>query len=264
MILIAEFKFINVKKIRENMKKLILKGTTLVLFGLSVLATSAIAEKRAGITAMIGEFSVSGKETLKDTGIITKKDAKAFFVAPSIFFETDLGPIVLGIDYIPTDLEFENNGVLSGHNDAANSGSGQTNHTASFTANDNGTQKVGVELQNHLTAYIQIPLPDTGLYAKIGMHRVDVKTTESLVTGSTYGDEEIYGTMLGFGFMGDVPSIDTPVGDPGGMFFKVEVTYSKYDNINMDSSKDADGLFNKIVADNIEGTAARISVGKSF
>ena len=79
---------------------------------------------------------------------------------------------------------------------------------------------------------------------------VKVETKEDLATGSTYGDDNIYGGTFGLGYTHDTD----------GGFVRVEVGVSQYEEVSLTSTSNDQ---NKVEAD-IQGGFARISIGKSF
>ena len=71
-----------------------------------------------------------------------------------------------------------------------------------------------------------------------------------MATGSTYGDDNIYGGTFGLGYTHDTD----------GGFVRVEVGVSQYEKVSLTSTSNDQ---NKVEAD-IQGGFARISIGKSF
>ena len=113
-----------------------------------------------------------------------------------------------------------------------------------------GENKASATIDNINTVYLTANITDW-LYVKAGKMSADVQTTESLVTGSKYGDSEIDGDVFGLGVQGMMDN---------GMFFRVEYNDISLDGETINSTNTA----NKINLDSVSGEAARISVGKSF
>ena len=80
---------------------------------------------------------------------------------------------------------------------------------------------------------------------------VDIITNDVLGTGSTYGNTDMDGTMIGVGMN---KTFDN------GLFARVEGTYMEWDGASVTS---ANGV-NKMQIDNLDGVTGKISVGKTF
>jgi hypothetical protein len=253
------------------MKTQILKVASIVLFAISTVLSSAQAAGpfgldpsfRIGISGAVGNMSVDGTESIKDSLRKSTTTRKAFVALPSGFAEIQIGLVTIGVDVIPGTASFSSTGVLSGFNAVTNAGSTRVSgcRSAALCAgnagNDTGTQKAGVDLSNHKMVYLQIALPmNENMYIKVGAMNMDVVTTETLATGSSYGNTDVDGVTAGIGLTGMLSDINLPgpgIGFPEGIFYKVEAAHTAYEKIRLDGSKDTDGQFNTIVADNIEG-----------
>ena len=88
------------------------------------------------------------------------------------------------------------------------------------------------------------------MYAKLGLSRADLITQESLNSGSTYNNQDVYGWTIGVGKRGDFV---------GGTFYKGELSYTNFDQYS-DTSSDSE---KKVEADT-EVVAVKFSVGKAF
>ena len=110
----------------------------------------------------------------------------------------------LGVSYIPT-------------RDMGSKSRSDTN-----SEGDTGTYKAAAELDNVLKIYGDIPMGDiygsTG-YLHLGIQHVEVVTLESLNSGSSYPDADLFGYTLGLGLKGDLPYGD-------GLIFKADLTYT--------------------------------------
>ena len=83
------------------------------------------------------------------------------------------------------------------------------------------------------------------------MMSVDIITNENLGTGSTYGDTDTDGTMIGLGYNNTFDS---------GVFFRFEGSYMEFDGASLDSST---GVA-KISLDSLDGVSGKLSLGKTF
>ena len=105
------------------------------------------------------------------------------------------------------------------------------------------------------------------LYIKVAGMNLDIETTESLATGSSYGDKNnLKGASIGIGFTNMLSDIGATAADEGaaGLFYKVEAAHSQYEDIDLRGSLDDNNVYNTIKAENIEGTSLRLSLGKAF
>ena len=74
---------------------------------------------------------------------------------------------------------------------------------------------------------------------------------ESLNSGSTYPNVDLLGLTVGIGTKGDLPF-------GNNMYYKAEVTYTDFEDVNIDSSAD-----NNLEAD-LDSTAVKVSLGMKF
>ena len=160
----------------------------------------------------------------------------------SLFIEKELGMAFIGIDYVPSSIETEENQSL--RNDCAGT---QQCGNGEFTQQ---TQKVKVEFDDWVTVYAGLRLFDN-FYVKAGAMSVDLTTKETLGTGSTYGNTSMDGTVVGVGGEAELPN---------GMFIRGEANYMDFDSASLTSSTGV----NKIRVDGIDGIGARVSIGASF
>jgi hypothetical protein len=226
------------------MKKIIL---TLFL-GLFMFTTKASAELgiNVGISGQLGLYAATATEFDEGTHGTTsgpdETNKESEFLAlgyGSVFIEKTLGQYLLvGIDYVPSALETETTESL--RNDKTTD--------ATFTQ---VTNKVQVDFEDLTTYYIGLNLGDSGAYVKAGIVTVDVITNESLGTGSTYGNTDLDGTLIGLGYNRDFDN---------GMFVRAEGAYTEFDGASLTSSTTA----NKITLNSLDGVTGKISIGKSF
>ena len=209
-----------------------------------------------GASGSVGAYRAIGSETEGAAGDEQERDEDEAIMAVgygSVFLEYSIeaaGGLTIGVDYVMDDIstttETRTDVNSASYDDAgAGSDSGLT-HTNSVKANFS-------ELH---TFYVEVPLAilgvPSGAYLKLGQSSVDVETKESLATGSTYGNASIDGNMVGFG-------VKSEVGDMG-VFFKLEGSYTDWDDINLTSDTNSAN----VVKASLEGAVATLSIGKSF
>ena len=226
------------------MKKIIL---TLFL-GLFMFTTKASAELgiNVGISGQLGLYAATATEFDEGTHGTTsgpdETNKESEFLAlgyGSVFIEKTLGQYLLvGIDYVPSALETET--TESTRNDKTTA--------ATFTAVNN---KVQVDFEDLTTYYVGLNLGDSGAYVKAGIVTVDVITNETLGTGSTYGNTDLDGTLIGLGYN---------KGFDNGLFVRAEGAYTEFDGASLTSST----TVNKITLNSLDGVTGKISIGKSF
>ena len=226
------------------MKKIIL---TLFL-GLFMFTSKASAELgiNVGLSGQLGLYAATATEFDEGTNGTTsgpdETNKESEFLGlgyGSVFIEKTLGQYLLvGIDYVPSSLETETSETIVDDRGAASTSTRQTN-------------KVQVDFEDLTTYYIGLNLGDSGAYVKAGIVTVDVITNESLGTGSTYGNTDLDGTLIGLGYN---------KGFDNGLFVRAEGAYTEFDGASVTSST----TVNKITLDSLDGVTGKISIGKSF
>ena len=223
-----------------------MKKITILISGLMLIAFTAQAEMRAGLSLSTGVFDVDGASE-KFTGshssgagsTVTKKytgsGAEGQYGIGSIFVEKAFGRFALGLDYVPHSLESETTENT------------QTSSDSSAT----GLNKVQIDFEDMMTVYGTISLTDN-IYVKAGYMEVDVKTNEVLATGGSYGDTSLDGFVLGLGYNRD---LDT------GAFVRLEVNHMEFDGATLTNTADS---AKSVTADGITGYGAKLSIGKAF
>lgn len=220
-----------------------MKKTILVLISFLFISFQAVkAEVGVGITGAAHFLDASGTETTRTSGQKNTGSHSEDAVVPELFIETitDNGG-AFGIAYIPT----RSMGSKS-RSDTSTTGDGQ----------DTGTYKAEAELDNVIQIYGDIPLTDLAgfpIYAKVGVQHATITTLESLNSGSTYPDQDVFGFTLGLGTKGDLP-----LGN--NLYYKADVTYTDFEDY---SANDEDGTGNKVEAD-LEDVAVKFSIGYKF
>ena len=212
------------------MKKLIL--TTLSIILLPITAYSA--ETRIGLTAALSFFTSDGTEITKSSGERNSKEIEEDAIVPGIFIEreNDNG-FTFGFEYNPGEAKL---GSGTGSDDDAET---------------SGANKASAEVSEHMQFYGLIPAGPG--FARLGIVRASVDTTETLATGTTYGNEDVSGFVIGYGVQKS--------GE--GSFVRLEGTYTMYDDLTFNGSLDGDSVRNKVEAE-IDALALKLSVGKSF
>jgi len=195
-----------------------------------LIISTAKAEMTYGFGLMTGQVSSSGTETegtAADTSV-RSKSFEEFFVGADIFVEKELtNGMSVGVSYVPVDVEL---------------GSGKRTDTGT-NDDDTGTRTASADLSDLVTLYGNFPFGDNGAYGLAGMHFVTVSTSETL-PNSSYGEEDIYGALIG-------------IGKKSGKA-KVELFYSDFEDISI-SSTGGDNS-NKVTAD-ADAITLRLSVG---
>ena len=232
------------------MKKILisLSAGAALLFG----TVSAFSADGLGIgVALSGaRISATGTETegtMTAAGEVNATGVKNNTAIGSIFAEYTKGWLTVGLDYVPVDADVSDK--TKTRNDT------ETSTTASQTAETSTarTQSAQAQISDHLTAYVEV---GSAAYLKAGYVQVTVDTQESLGTGSTYGNADLDGVLLGVGYKGDWGS---------NAFYKLEGTYTNYDSLSITSGVARTGVTtnNKITAD-LDVSQIKLGVGFRF
>ena len=216
------------------MKKLIgVIFASLALFSYSAKAELGI---NVGVSGAMGVFHATGQEN--ENGELSSDDATGVAGYGSIFLEKTLGDrFVIGVDYVPTALESETTETVV------------EDMTTSLTSTDT-TNKVQVDFEDLTTVYLAVNVTEN-LYIKAGYVQVDVITNETLGTGSTYNNTDMDGTTFGVGYNANFEN---------GLFARIEGSYTDFGGASVTASN----TDNKVSLKDLEGAAAKISIGKSF
>lgn len=219
-----------------------MKKIITILFASILCVSTANAEIRMGISGAYTMFSSDGTETVKSSGTKNSKSHDDETIVPSLFVEKagDNG-FAVGLDFIPVGAE-----LGSGSNARTDTDTDDASDTA-------GTNKISAELSSHTTLYVSKELNNI-LYVKGGLAYASIDTTESLATGTKYGNEDVFGLMIGAGVNRDLDN---------GAFFRTELTYTDYEDAKFQGSLDANSVRNTIDAD-VDALAIRVSIGKAF
>ena len=195
--------------------------TTMLLIG------NANAETRFGISGALTQINASGTET--EGGEKTNGEADNLIIIPSVFLEFGSGNLKLGLDYIPLDADVSSKTKKRTDTETSVTGTATTTTTSR-------TQSAQAELTDHITLYANYMMSDT-MFVKAGVASVTLETSESLGTGSKYGNEDFYGGVFGIGYT-----------DGNN---RLELVYTDYEDISITSSVARTGVTtnNKITAD---------------
>jgi opacity protein-like surface antigen len=220
------------------MKKIITILATLMLTSMSInfakAGTIGVSYHAATVDGDGTEYVIDGATSNKNTGS-SSKDVNI----GSIFLEsnTSNNGFRLGLEYIPSNAEFVNKSAT------------QTNITDENSTTESKTQVVKGEFKNHLTLYVEKDLINK-VFLKAGVSHVDIKSLESVGTGSKYPDDDIFGYTIGLGYR---HSFDN------GLLLKAQYEYTDYDTISLQSTNTS----NKVSGD-LESQGAKISLGYQF
>lgn len=201
------------------------KLLALITASFMLLSSAAYSEMRFGVSGALTYIDASGTETEGGEKNSTTVDAVA--VIPSIFVEYDAGNnLSVGLDYIPMNADIS----TKTRTDTETSVTG----TAAEVTTSR-TQKAEAELSDHVTLYANYDMG--GYYLKAGVAQVTIETSESLDTGSKYGNEDVYGGVFGVGRQ------------DGNTRF--ELVYTNYEEVTFTSTVARTGVTtnNKIEAD---------------
>ncbi len=170
----------------------------------------ANAEMKYGISGALTMIDASGSET--EGGEKNSGSAENITVIPSVFFEYGSGNLSVGLDYIPLDADVSSK--TKTRTDTETSVTGTATETTTSRS-----QKAQAELTDHITLYANYNLGS--YFVKGGIAQVTLNTTESLATGSTYGNVDINGYLIGIG---------TESGNS-----RFELVYTDYEDISITS-----------------------------
>ena len=216
------------------MKKLLSIVSSLIL----VSTVTAYAEMGIGVSGAMISIDGDGSETTRQSGEVNKGSHSEDTVIPEVFVEFIGDSGAFGISYIPTR--------------DVGSKSRTDAESPADTDSDDGTYSAKAELDNVIKVYGDINVGSFAggtPYLTVGLQHVELVTLESLNSGATYPNKNLFGYTVGLGLKGDLPY--------GSLYYKGEVTYTDFETY------EADGAGNKVVAD-LDATAARLSIGYKF
>jgi len=213
------------------MKKIILSALFIISFMKFSYAEIGV---NVGVSGQMGLFAATGNEV--ESSEITGNDTEVAGIGyGSVFIEKTLGDrFSFGIDYVPSALSTDTVESVRGVPAAAPV-----------------TNTLQIDFKDLTTFYVALNVTEN-MYLKAGMTTVDVITNESLETGSSYGNTDLDGTLLGVGYNRDFDNT---------MFVRVEGNYMNFDGTSLTSTTNAN---NVVTLKNLDGVTGKISIGKSF
>ena len=234
------------------MKKLMI---AIIVLMSSISLASAELGVKIGMSADVGTFSTTGSEN-EGGEISAKKDAKSLVGYGSFFIEKTLGflpgpfgRLSVGYSYVPHDMK---SGTASTHkNDLTGLSGGSSNDDFKTGDSNPVDQKIQVDFSNFNTLYATLNITDW-LYVKAGTMTIDLTTNEDLGTGSTYGNTSLDGSTIGAG---------VHIAKDNGLFFRFEVNEQSFDGVKLTSTNNS---ANSVTITDLDGTTAKVSIGKAF
>ena len=221
------------------MKKIILSLVSVMFLFLTASADIGLNVGISGTTAL---FVATGNETQTDAdgneGTTKQEDTEMGAGGyASIFIEKEFGRFAIGYNHTPEVFSTETAETLK-----------RDQQTANVDTVTVATNTVQVDFDEMNQVYVKAMVTDN-LYIRAGAMSVDVKTNESLGTGSAYGDTSLDGTSFGLGYHKELDNT---------LFIRVDGQYMSFDGVTLSS------LDNTLNLKNLNGVTATLSVGKSF
>ncbi len=215
------------------MKKTILSALFAILYFASASAEVGVT---VGVSGQVGLFAASGQET--QTGEKTDKHTGSEHGEVgygSVFLEAKFDRVAVGVDFVPGALETETTESI------------RLDKTTSSTASSS-ENKVQIDFEELTTLYLAVDVLDS-MYIKAGYMSVDVITNENLATGSSYGNTDLDGTMVGVGYATELAN---------GIQLRVEGNYLTFDGASLTSND------NTVKINQLDGVTGKVSLAKSF
>ena len=229
------------------MKKILI--SVFLLLGTFSLASADIGVN-IGASGSIGLYDTTGSETDVGPNVTetnTTKKQEMLGGMASVFIEKELGflpgplkRITIGYDKVVHEIK-----------------TGSASHTVSdldgdHVLNENFDRKntIGATIDNINTIYATVRITDW-LYVKHGSMEADVISTESLETGSVYGNASIDGKVNAIGLNFETES---------GIFTRFEYEDIQLDGFTLQSSN----ANNSVKLTDINGSSYKVSIGKAF
>ena len=204
------------------------KTLLVIMITMLTFVGKSYAEMTYGVSLGLTKINADGTET--EGGETNDGSADHNVIIPSLFAEYAYSDTIsVGLDYIPLTADVSDK--AKSRSDTETSVTGTTTTTSTSR-----TQSAQAELSNHVTLYSNYMLSDA-TYVKAGLAFVQLETQESLGTGSNYGNEDIYGAVIGVG------------AKSGNSRF--EIVYTDYEDVSLTSTVARTGVTtnNKIDAD---------------
>ena len=204
------------------------KTLLVIMITMLTFVGKSYAEMSYGVSLSFTQINADGTET--EGGETNNGSADHNVIIPSLFAEYAYSDTIsVGLDYIPMKADVSDKTKSRSDTETSVTGTSTTTSTSR-------TQSAQAELSNHVTLYSNYMLTDTA-FVKAGVAFVQLDTEESLGTGSNYGNEDIYGAVIGIG------------SKQGNSRF--EIVYTDYEDVSLTSTVARTGVTtnNKIDAD---------------
>lgn len=218
------------------MKKVLLT----VLISLFSFSANA-AEFTIGLGLNKGVFAAEGVEKNNDESgslAATTKEYGAFEDSyPSIYVEVgnDIGSLGIALQ---NDIDTPQN----------------VNERGAAPSNDaDPTSKVAASFEDVFTIYGLINMP-FNMYAKAGFVTGDIISNETQKSGNKYGNADLEGYVLGFGYQHEAEQVN----------FRLELLGHTYDDVSFNNGVAASGNRNLIEISEMIGANAQFSINKTF
>jgi len=214
------------------------------LFVISALFAAIASVSSAQVSIGISGTGISMDATGSETQSTETRTETLEAIYGSVFVEFDTGMgFSLGIDVLPYTIDGENVTNVRG-----------SGNTGTAVAVDSGTNRVSVDIENHLTLYGLKNLNDD-VYVKFGISEADVLTDEDMgATSTKYPDATMNGMHL---------SLGTAFDTGAGVTVRAEAGYSEYDDVSV-TGTGGDGTANTVSAKDLSGPTVKISLVKAF
>ena len=154
------------------------KFATIIAASFLLIVNTVNAEIAVGVTANFASIETDGTETLRSSNKKSTASSDVEETLPEVFVEVVGDRGAFGVAYIPVQEL------------------GNKSRTDSNSEGDSGTYTAKAELDSHIQVYANLNLADVGpakAYLVGGFARATIVTAESLNSGSTYQDKDVYG-----------------------------------------------------------------------
>ena len=219
-----------------------MKKIFLTLAFLMSFISTAYSQSIMGFTVNMANIDSDLSDDIDSDGSTdtTKSISNDVFFG-SIFVENQLdNGLVVGIDFIPFEAEFESRSTTQ----SSIKGAGTST---------TGTNKGTADVSKHMTLYVQPTKElDNGskIFGTLGIVRADVESVvQSVSSTDKTVEQDLDGIKFGIGVKRDIG---------GSGIFKLELSRTDYDDISVTTSNNT-----KVTAD-IDTTVLGLSVGRSF
>ena len=250
-------------KQKQGNKMKTIKNTAIAMLAVVLLTFSSAYAGTGTMGVVVSAYNVeaSGTETDKltaaganvaDTSVRNKTVDDTTGTA-SFFMEYTLSdhswPTTWGVEYTPGTANISDKVTRT---DAETSITGQNITVANSTV-----RTAAAEATNFASAYLEAPIWG-GLYARVGLSNIDIDytTTDTSSVGGAYTDTiSMTGTNLGIGYKGTTA---------GGTLYKLAYEQTDYDGFTLNSTGNSVAANSNTIKGDVDTSAFRISLGKSF